>query len=224
MHPDVFLRGIPIASYFVQTLKYEEEFIDEVFEQQLINLVNELVSLKRGRGKGKGKGKRKGWGFREDLQYGLLYDFSAYKVLPLVPLTDSLPALFGRLYELIHARTGVPPTQLLVNVYKPGQGIRSHVDNCNLGDRVIGVTVGSGTDMVFEEHESIPFDHQGAGTLGRETGRRFTVRLAPRSIYEFSNNLRWGWSHQIPPNPSQGARISFTWRIWSPFVDSLSVV
>ena len=32
MHPDVFLRGIPIASYFVQTLKYEEEFIDEVFE------------------------------------------------------------------------------------------------------------------------------------------------------------------------------------------------
>lgn len=78
--------------------------------------------------------------------------------------------------ELVHA--------LLIQ-YDPGAGIGWHKDK-PVFEHVIGISLGNSATMRFRRRREKGFD-------------RFTVPLAPRSIYHLSGEVRHEWEHSIAP-------------------------
>ncbi|WP_371494213.1 alpha-ketoglutarate-dependent dioxygenase AlkB [Kitasatospora sp. NBC_00374] len=97
--------------------------------------------------------------------------------------------------------------QVIVNEYRPGQGISAHVDcvPC-FGPVVAAVSLGSSCTM--------DFSHPGDGT-------KAAVRLAPGSLCVMTGPARWTWRHGIAarrsdPGPlgriPRDRRVSVTFR------------
>jgi len=98
----------------------------------------------------------------------------------------------------------VPPTQIGVNEYLPGQGIAPHVDYS--GGYVVSLSLGSGCIMEFSRHDQ------------RES---VLVYLEPRSIVVLTGEARHIWKHGIPGRKSdrwngrsipRSLRVSITFR------------
>lgn len=97
--------------------------------------------------------------------------------------------------------------QVIVNEYRPGQGISAHVDRVPcFGPVVAAVSLGSGCVM--------DFTHPGDGTKAE-------VYLAPGSLCVMSGPARYEWRHGIaarksdPGSPARvprGRRVSVTFR------------
>ncbi|MFN3302056.1 MAG: alpha-ketoglutarate-dependent dioxygenase AlkB, partial [Patescibacteria group bacterium] len=75
------------------------------------------------------------------------------------------------------------PDQLIVNEYKQGQGIASHVD-CEpcFGDTIISLSLGSTCIMEF---------------TNKETREKIEVLLEPRSLVVLKDDARYLWTHGI---------------------------
>src|SRR5205085_1618764 len=90
--------------------------------------------------------------------------------------------IFPKLVEYnIIQENGPFPDQIIVNEYKPGQGISAHFDNVHVfGDIIISITLGSQCTMVF---------------------RKYSIEekelLIPCSALIISGEYRLKWTHEI---------------------------
>jgi alkylated DNA repair dioxygenase AlkB len=72
--------------------------------------------------------------------------------------------------------------QAILNLYEPGQGISPHIDLPHrYADGIVGASLAGGCVLVLER-----------------AGERHDVYLPPRSVYVFSGEVRWEWTHGIP--------------------------
>lgn len=100
------------------------------------------------------------------------------------------------------------PNQLIVNEYKPGQGIAWHTDAKSFGDPI--VTLSTCGSCIFEMKDA--------------DGNITELFLKPRTLVVMSGESRWEWQHRIPgrgvdrfdnDDHIRHTRISFTYR-WVP--------
>jgi alkylated DNA repair dioxygenase AlkB len=71
--------------------------------------------------------------------------------------------------------------QAILNLYPPGAGITPHIDlPGRYADGIVGVSLAGGCVMTLQRGEA-----------------RHDIYLPPRSVYVFSGEVRWDWSHGI---------------------------
>lgn len=142
--------------------------------------------------------------------YGYRYDYKARRVDRSDRL-DELPEWLQRLCQKLEADEHLPylPDQVIVNEYKPSQGIASHIDcePCFMGT-IASLSLGSACIMQFKKK-------------GEEKTTTADAWLAPRSLVVLEDAARYEWKHGIPPRKSdmwegekhaRGRRVSLTFR------------
>ena len=116
--------------------------------------------------------------------FGWSYDFETGRFAPTDPIPDWLEPV-----KLRAARfTGLEPddlVQVLLIRYDPGAGIGWHKDR-PVFEHVIGLSLGNPAAMRFRRRLAKGFE-------------RYSVPLAPRSIYGISGEVRDAWEHSIVP-------------------------
>jgi alkylated DNA repair dioxygenase AlkB len=71
--------------------------------------------------------------------------------------------------------------QLIVNEYKPGQGIYKHIDHVKyFGPIILCITCGSGCNIEFSREDTI-----------------VNIYVEPKSLYIMSGDARYKWRHGI---------------------------
>ena len=91
--------------------------------------------------------------------------------------------------------------QLIINEYKPGQGIHPHVDHTKyFGPNIVCLTINSGVGIDFTKDEL-----------------KKTVYVQQGSIYVMSGEGRYNWRHGIKHamydvGKKRGIRVSLTYR------------
>ncbi len=139
-------------------------------------------------------------------QYGFSYGTNRRESLGDMP--DWLTWLCSRLREeRIFKET---PNQVIINEYRPGQGIAPHVDyRPNYGNTVASLSLGSPIVMDFMSKDNKKISHL----------------LEPRSLFVLSGPARFNWKHGIAPRKTdhflgavvtRGRRVSCTFRHTSP--------
>ncbi len=94
--------------------------------------------------------------------------------------------------------------QLIINEYKPGQGIYHHIDHVKyFGSIIICITVGSGIGMEFIKSD--------------DSNQKKTIYVQPGSLYIMSGDARYKWKHgirkvQYDNGKKRGTRYSLTYR------------
>lgn len=101
--------------------------------------------------------------------------------------------------HLYHGPFGRAEDQLLINEYKPGQGIGAHVDSTTaFKDHIVSITLNAFTLMRFTHTE---------GTYEAKT-----LTLTRRSALVLSGPARYDWKHGIKGSKEYGTRVSLTFR------------
>ncbi len=117
--------------------------------------------------------------------YGYKYNYKARKV-DLDMHIGELPKWLKKLSHNLQKDGYMPEKadQVIVNEYKPGQGISSHID-CEpcFKDTIVSLSLGSGCVMNF--------------TNKINKTQKIPVWLAPRSIVVLSDEARYEWLHGI---------------------------
>ena len=157
-------------------LQYVENYIDEYQHNWLLKRIDEhewLDDLKR-----------------RVQHYGFKYDYRARKVNRDMRIGE-LPEWLKRLSRKLHKDRHMPEAadQVIINEYKPGQGIASHID-CEpcFKDTIVSLSLGSPCVMNFTNK----FDKT----------KKIPVWLEPRSIVVLSGEARHDWLHGIPARKS----------------------
>jgi DNA oxidative demethylase len=123
-------------------------------------------------------------GKRHTRSYGWTYDFQTSAFTRAEPF----PSWLNPIAERAACFAGLDPlaiAQALLTSYAPGAGIGWHRDR-PVFDHVIGISLGAEAIMRFRRRNGATFD-------------RFTLPLAPRSIYCLSGDARNVWEHSIQP-------------------------
>ncbi len=140
--------------------------------------------------------------------YGFKYNYKSRFIdhsMKIGELPEWVIPLAMKLYKDGHM--SAIPDQLIVNEYKQGQGIASHVD-CEpcFGDTIISMSLGSTCIMEF---------------TNKETREKVEVLLEPRSLVILKEDARYLWTHGITGRNAdkfngikynRNTRISFTFR------------
>jgi alkylated DNA repair dioxygenase AlkB len=165
-------------------LIYIENFITEEEEHILLDGINKMPwdnTLKR-----------------LTQHYGYKYPYkSKNKLEPTTPIPD----FCQEIKEKIEKKVDRQFDQLIVNQYKPGQGISAHTDHIKLfGDTIVSLSLGSPCIMTFT-HGNTSID----------------VPLARRSLAVLQNDSRYKWAHSITARKSdngipRSTRVSMTFR------------
>ena len=125
--------------------------------------------------------------------YGVTYGYDSWSIDPAAPLPPWVAALVPRVAAAMHE----PPNaiaQLLVSRYPEGARIGWHRDAPMFGPTVAGLSLGGACELKLRE----------------SGGGRYSLPLAPRSLYVLGGAARATWQHMIPPVPS--LRYSLTFR------------
>jgi alkylated DNA repair dioxygenase AlkB len=139
--------------------------------------------------------------------YGYKYDYKARSVsqdMALGPFPNWLDKFVCNYFPCDEFREN--PDQVIVNEYKPGQGISAHIDcvPCFAGT-IASLSLGASATMVFQR----------AGNSRQE------IYLKPRSLIVLSGPARYDWTHAIPARKSdlvdkrrvpRDRRVSLTFR------------
>lgn len=116
--------------------------------------------------------------------YGYKYDYKA-RFIDYSMKIGELPEWVKPFAKKLYQEGYMPaiPDQLIVNEYKQGQGIASHVD-CEpcFGDTIISLSLGSTCIMEF---------------TNKETREKIEVLLEPRSLVVLKDDARYLWTHGI---------------------------
>lgn len=117
--------------------------------------------------------------------YGYRYDYKARSVTPESYL-GALPEWLSQYANRLCADSffPIPPDQVIVNEYEPGQGIAPHVDCIPCFTNTIA-SLSLGSTCLIE------FTHG-------ETGRKIPLLLEPCSLVVLSGDARYRWQHSIP--------------------------
>jgi alkylated DNA repair dioxygenase AlkB len=175
-------------------LAYLPDFIDRAEEALLLRTIDAqpwLRTLKR-----------------RVQHYGYAYDYSAKAItraIYLGPLPDWLSASAAALRRKdVFAQM---PDQVIVNEYRPGQGIAPHIDRAPcFAETVASLSLGSPCVMDFAHGE---------------TAQTTSMLLEPCSLLVLSGDARYLWTHAIAPRKTDtfdGAaiprrrRVSLTFR------------
>ncbi|MGZ8273205.1 MAG: alpha-ketoglutarate-dependent dioxygenase AlkB [Burkholderiaceae bacterium] len=173
-------------------LRYEPDFIDAAEEQDLLDAIRALPFR---------EAEYRGYtAKRRIVSYGAGYDFDANVLRP----APALPALFHPLRARVAQCLGMEAevlTHALVTEYRPGTQLGWHRDVPDFAT-VMGISLGTACSMRFR-----PYPPQ-------RGQRKFTLELAPRSMYVLAGVVRWQWQHGVPPTP--GLRYSITFRTLGP--------
>jgi len=138
--------------------------------------------------------------------YGYIYDYrtrAISKDMKLGPLPDWLDELGKKLVERNIFQTR--PDQVIINEYKPGQGISAHIDcvPC-FGNVIASLSLGGAVDMNFQRSD-----------------QRVSLRLEPQSLIVLKEDARFKWQHSITARKNDSVegkkvprsrRISLTFR------------
>lgn len=136
--------------------------------------------------------------------YGYKYNYKSRRVDETM-FVGELPQFAVELGKRLYERQLVtqPPDQVIVNEYKPGQGIAMHVD-CEpcFGDYIVTVSFGSVYIMDL---------------LNTRTNESIELSLALGSALVLSGDSRYKWKHGIKARKSdhgraRGRRVSLTFR------------
>jgi len=136
--------------------------------------------------------------------YGYKYDYKARRIDPSM-FVGPLPGFAVEVANQLLAYQLMPemPDQLIVNEYRPGQGIAAHVDcvPC-FKDTIATVSLGSACEMDFIEVES---------------GTPRSMWLEAGSALVLAGDARYRWMHRIRARASdrgvrRGRRVSLTFR------------
>ncbi|WP_406826410.1 alpha-ketoglutarate-dependent dioxygenase AlkB [Pedobacter sp. KACC 23697] len=183
-----------IRSEVISGLTYYPDFISEDDENELLAMINAeewLVELKR-----------------RVQHYGWKYNYrerSIDKSMCLGPLPHWVKKIAISLKEC-----GIAdeiPDQVIVNEYRPGQGISNHID-CEpcFADTIISISLSSTSIMNF---------------INLESKLKIDAILEARSAICLKGDARYKWSHGIPGRLAddifgvrinRGLRISMTFR------------
>lgn len=178
----------------IKGLTYVSNYIDKLEVKSFIEAINSepwLSDIKR-----------------RVQHYGYKYDYKARSIdysmfigkLPIWAVT-----MAQRLFDERHI--DVLPDQLIINEYKPGQGIANHVD-CEpcFGDTIISISLGSSCVMDF---------------INLRTKQKVEVMLESGSLVVLSGEARHNWTHGIAQRKTdnfkgiktdRSLRISMTFR------------
>ncbi len=143
---------------------------------------------------------------RQVQHYGYKYDYKARAVnvsMYLGPLPEFVHEVAQRLVD--QGLVEEMPDQMIVNEYKPGQGIAAHID-CQpcFKDTIVTVSLGWAYEMEFT-----PVDP--------DKRRPDPLLLERRSVLVMQGEARYEWMHQIRPRLCDGSvrrerRVSLTFR------------
>lgn len=173
-----------IKNHDIKGLTLLEDFLTVEEERQLLEHIDAAqwnTSLKR-----------------RTQHYGFEYNYTSKDALkPAEPIPEWLNFVIDRL------KLPERPDQVIVNEYKPGQGIAAHIDNTKMfGDTIVSVSLGSQVMMDFTRNK---------GT------EREQVLLSRRSAVFLTGEARYKWFHAIAPRLTDGSvkrtrRVSLTFR------------
>jgi len=157
-------------------MAYDEEVISLAEEQALIESLShvELTPFRF-----------QGWlGKRLTSSFGWRYDFDSGSFEETEPMPDWLLPLRQRAAAFARLRPEALVQALLIQ-YDPGAGIGWHKDRPVFED-VLGISLGNAATLRFRRRRDRGFE-------------RFSVPLAPRSIYHLSGAARHVWEHSVAP-------------------------
>lgn len=178
---------------YIRGLKITDNFITNQYEQQLITNI-----------------KREPWDNslkRRTQHYGYKYNYKVSNIsredhLGLFP--DWLQELTNYIIRKANIRE---PNQVIINEYKPGQGIGYHVDHIEAFDEhICSLSLGSDILMNYKSHNGLTV---------------IEMPLYRRSFLEMTDDARYQWKHGIMPHKNdtvngiaipRGTRYSITFR------------
>jgi len=162
----------------VPGLFYRPNFITSQEESKLVTLIdNQYWSVELA---------------RRTQQYGYEYDYSAVRDTNKdyyenrLTVTKLIPEWLDKLCERLYEEGYFPwkPDQIIINEYKPGQGIMPHVDHeASFKEVVASLSLCSGVIMNFKK---------------KNVARvQYDIYLQPRSLVLMRDEARYEWTHGI---------------------------
>jgi alkylated DNA repair dioxygenase AlkB len=128
---------------------------------------------------------------RRTQHYGYIYNYSSRNLA--LESTDPIPPWCNGIID----RLTDQPNQLIINEYKPGQGIAGHIDHIRyFGDGIVSISLGSDTIMDFS----------------RDTTKK-SIQLPQRSALILHGEARYKWRHGISGGNVRKRRVSLTFRV-----------
>jgi len=149
---------------------------------------------------------------RETKHFGYAYDYGITEPrTKILQKADKAPEVLQCIANILFEQNILKndPNQIIINKYKPGQGIGRHRDHHPIfGSDIATLSLGSSIEMQFEPYK-------------KSTSGLVKVYLPPGSILVFSGEARYDYSHEIKKRKSdiingkklaRGDRISVTFR------------
>ena len=142
---------------------------------------------------------------RQVQQYGYNYNYESRSV-DHEPI-EAIPNILVNLNKVLIEQKilSVMHNQVIINKYKPGQGITAHKDHIkHFGNEIASVSLGSGVSMEF---------------VNKEINHRVSRYLNPGSIVVLRDDARYKYTHSIlsrkkDNNRPRDIRISITYRTY----------
>lgn len=144
---------------------------------------------------------------RKVIHYGYNYSYNRTGITK----AEDIPEMFSNLVtkDRINKAIGQEVLkedmeQLIINEYKPGQGIAFHIDHTSyFGPVIVCITVGSGIEIDFVD--------------GQDPSKKITYYVEEGSLYVMSDQARYRWKHGIQQrtmdgDKQRGTRHSLTYR------------
>ncbi|KAK4305059.1 hypothetical protein Pmani_023049 [Petrolisthes manimaculis] len=186
----------PIKFKYPPGLMVVEEFISPEEETMLMNLIDwgdsplstaEGSVLKH----------------RQVRHFGYEFQYSSNSVDKEHQLNQDIPPALSHIVKRITDRgcMPLPPNQLTVNKYLPGQGIPPHVDtHSSFTSEILSLSVGGGVNMDFRYVAGpITPSTTCSGEVSKDKPPHYVVYLPPRSLCVMAGPARYEWSHGICP-------------------------
>jgi alkylated DNA repair dioxygenase AlkB len=166
-------------------LSYACEFISAAVERELIARLASLPLQPFQFGRYEGK--------RRVMSFGWRHDYWQRRSLPTEPVPDWLVPLTEQIEAF--GRPGAPIAQILCTEYEAGVGIGWHRDKSHF-DRIFGVSLAAPCSLRFRRAAGASWE-------------RFTLAVAPRSLYAMAGPARLVWEHSIPGVEARRYSITF---------------
>jgi alkylated DNA repair dioxygenase AlkB len=167
-------------------LRYEQDFINRVEERELVAQAMKLPLAPFQFGQYEGK--------RRVMYFGSKYDFTHQRLEEADPIPSWLTPLVKRVETFARLDHG-SVAHALITEYEIGAGIGWHRDKKQFGI-VLGVSLDSPCDFRFRRKAGSKWE-------------RFTLNVAPRSLYLMEGEARHAWEHSIQPVESPRYSITF---------------
>ncbi|MCS3448409.1 MULTISPECIES: alpha-ketoglutarate-dependent dioxygenase AlkB [Bradyrhizobium] len=167
-------------------LHYAPDFISKATEGELIRHIRALPLAPFQFGQFEGKRRVGSFGYR--------YDYGSRRLECAEPIPSWLNGIVAAIQSFGGASTEIG--QILCTEYDRGVGIGWHRDKPHF-DRIFGLSLGSACKFRFRRRTENGWE-------------RFTLDVAPRSLYLMGGDARQMWEHSIPP--VEAPRYSITFR------------